>query len=271
MKTRTYISFILGERMKVIKKDLGSDIKKLTIIPISDVHIGDKTANLKAFREVIERIKNEPNTYTILNGDLCNIALKNSKSDVYSDELTPMEQVIQVINFLEPIKDKILVMSNGNHEDRITKDTSIDILYLVAKQLRIEQVYSPSWWYLYLTFGNTNKKRAALYTISGFHGGQSNGSTIGSKANKVKRMSQVVLADLYIMSHVHEPLNTKGVIFVPDYQHKSIVKKEMYYCISNSFVEYEGSYAEKMGLIPSNTGINEIELDGTKKSIRLIL
>ena len=31
------------------------------------------------------------------------------------------------------------------NEDRITKDTSIDILYLVAKQLRIEQVYSPSW------------------------------------------------------------------------------------------------------------------------------
>ena len=162
--------------MKIIKRDLDVDIDKLTIIPISDVHIGDKTANLKAFKEVLERIKSEPNTYTILNGDLCNIALKNSKSDVYSDELTPMEQVLQIINFLEPIKDKILVMSNGNHEDRITKDTSIDILYLVAKQLRIEQVYSPSWWYLYLTFGKTNKNRPALYTISGYHGGNSNGS-----------------------------------------------------------------------------------------------
>lgn len=256
--------------MKVIRKDLGTDIKKLTIIPISDVHIGDKTANLKAFKEVIERIKNEPNTYTILNGDLCNIALKNSKSDVYSDELTPMEQVLQVINFLEPIKDKILVMSNGNHEERITRDTNIDILYLVAKQLRIEQVYSPSWWYLYLSFGNTNKNRPSLFTISGYHGSGA-AQTSGAKTNKVKKMSQVVLADIYLMSHVHEPINTKGIIFVPDYQHKSIVKKEMYYCISNSFVEYEGSYAERMGLIPGHNGISEIELDGTKKSIRLIL
>ena len=255
--------------MKVIKKELGN-IDKLTIIPISDVHIGDKTANIKAFRDVLERIKNEPNTFTILNGDLCNIALKTSKSDVYSDELTPMEQVLQIINFLEPIKDKILVMSNGNHEDRITKDTNIDILYLVAKQLKLEQIYSPSWWYLYLSFGKTNKNRPALYTISGYHG-FGGGSTTGGKANKAKKMSQVVLADVYLMSHVHEPINTKGVIFVPDYQHKSIVKKEMYYCISNSFVEYEGSYAEKMGLIPSNTGINEIVLDGTKKGIRLIL
>lgn len=256
--------------MKVIKRDLGKDIKQLKIIPISDVHIGDKTANLKAFKETIEKIKNEPNTYTILNGDLCNVALKNSKSDVYSDELTPMEQVIQVINFLEPIKDKILVMSNGNHEDRITKDTSIDVLYLVAKQLQIEQVYSPSWWYLYLSFGESNKKRPMLYTLTGYHGSGSS-QTTGAKANKVKKMSQVVLADVYIMSHVHEPINTKGIIYIPDYQHKSIVKKEMYYSISNAYVEYEGSYAEKMGLVPSNTGLNEIELNGKKKEIRLIL
>lgn len=256
--------------MKVIKRSLPSDIEKLTIIPISDVHIGDKTANIKAFKEVLERIKNEPNTYTILNGDLCNVALKNSKSDVYSDELTPMEQVIQIINFLEPIKHKVLVLSNGNHETRITNDTSIDVLWLVAKQLGLEQVYSPSWWYLYLDFGKTNKGRSALYTISGYHGSGSS-QTTGAKANRVKKMSQVVLADIYLMSHVHEPIQTKGIIFVPDYQHKSIVKKEMYYCISNAFVEYENSYAEKMGLIPSNNGITEIELDGTKKLVKMIM
>lgn len=256
--------------MKIIKRDLDKNIDKITIIPISDVHIGDKTANLKAFKEVIERIKNEPNTYTILNGDLCNIALKTSKSDVYSDELTPMEQVLQIIKFLEPIRSKVLVLSNGNHEDRITRDTSIDVLYLVAKQLHLEDVYSSSWWYLYLTFGHSNKNRPMLYTITGYHGSGSS-QTTGAKANKIKKMSQVVLADCYIMSHVHEPLTTKGVMFVPDYQHKSIVKKEMYYCISNAFVEYEGSYAEKMGLIPSNNGISEIELDGTKKLIKMII
>lgn len=256
--------------MKVIKRDLGSNIKKLTIIPISDVHIGDKTANLKAFKEVIERIKNEPNTYAIVNGDICNIGLKTSKTDVYSEDMSPMTQVLTTIKYLEEIREKLLVISNGNHEQRITAETNIDVLYLAAKQLGLEDIYSPSWWYLYLTFGNTNKQREALYTITGYHGSGSS-QTTGAKANKVKKMSQVVLADIYLMSHVHEPINTKGIIFVPDYQHKSIVKKEMYYCISNSFVEYEGSYAERMGLIPGHNGISEIELDGTKKSIRLIL
>lgn len=256
--------------MKVIKRELSKDIESLTIIPISDVHIGDKKADLKAFKETIERIKKEPNTYTILNGDLCNVALKNSKSDVYNDEMTPMEQVLKIIEFLEPIKDKILVMSNGNHEERITKETSIDVLYLVAKQLKLEQVYSPSWWYLYLSFGESNKHKPVLYTATGYHGSGS-GSTTGAKANRVKKMSQVVLADIYLMSHVHEPINTKGIIYVPDYQHRSVVRKEMYYAVSNSFLEYEGSYAERMGLIPGNNGISEIKLDGHKKLIKLIL
>ena len=254
--------------MKIIKRILG-DLDNLTIIPISDVHLGDKTCNIKAFKAILERVKNEENTYAILNGDLCNIALKSSVSDVYENK-SPMEEVAELIDYLEPIKDKILVISNGNHEDRIKKDTSIDVLWLVAKQLGIEECYSPSWWYLYLSFGMCNKHRPLTYTISGYHGAGGS-TTSGAKINRAKKMGQVVVADCYLMSHVHEPINTKSVIFTPDYQHRSLVKRELFYCVSNSFVEYEDSYAEKMGLLPSHTGINEILLNGRKKEIKLVL
>ena len=72
--------------MDIIRVNLNEERKKIlneiTIVPIADVHIGDKLANLKLFKEVLQRIKDEPNTYTIVNGDLCNMALKNSKSNV---------------------------------------------------------------------------------------------------------------------------------------------------------------------------------------------
>ena len=72
--------------MKIIRVNLNKEreeiVKELTIIPIADVHIGDRLSNLKLLKEVLERIKREPNTYTIINGDLCNMALKNSKRDV---------------------------------------------------------------------------------------------------------------------------------------------------------------------------------------------
>lgn len=53
--------------MKIININLGKDLKELHIIPISDVHIGDKLTNYKILKEVLERIENTP-TEAILDG-----------------------------------------------------------------------------------------------------------------------------------------------------------------------------------------------------------
>lgn len=260
--------------MKIIKANLNQQENKIlediTIIPIADVHIGDKLSNLKLLREVLERIKREPNTYTIINGDLCNTALKNSKSDVYSDSISPMKQVLKATELLEEIKDKILVITTGNHEDRIAKETNIDITRLIAKQLGIEDKYASGWWYLYLTFGEDIKKRPITYGITGIHG-YGGGRKSGGKINRLEDMSQVVLADLYLMSHTHKPISTKSCIYIPYYQSKALSKQEMYYLMTNSFLESDDGYAEKMGFPPSNTSITEARLGGKKKSIKLII
>ena len=260
--------------MKIIKINLndecGEIIDKLTIIPIADVHIGDKLSNLKLLKEVLERIKKEKHTYTIINGDLCNMALKNSKSDVYSDSLSPMEQVLKATELLEGIKDKILVLGTGNHEDRIAKETNIDVTRLIAKQLGIEDRYADAWWYLYLTFGKDKKGRPITYGITGLHG-YGGGRKSGGKINRLEDMSQVVIADLYIMSHTHKPISTKNCIYIPYYQSKTLTKEEMYYLMTNSFLESDGGYAEKMGFPPSNTSLTEAELSGVKKKIKVMI
>lgn len=260
--------------MKIIKVNLNNEcgeiIDKLTIIPIADVHIGDKLSNLKLLKEVLERIKKEEHTYTIINGDLCNMALKNSKSDVYSDNLSPMEQVLKATDLLEGIKNKILVISSGNHEDRTQKETNIDVTRLIARQLGIEDRYANGWWYLYLTFGQDKKKRPITYGITGIHG-YGGGRKSGGKINRLEDMSQVVIADMYLMSHTHKPISTKNCIYMPYYQSKALSKQEMYYLMTNSFLESDGGYAEKMGFPPSNTSITEAKLDGVKKKIKLII
>ena len=261
--------------MKIIKINLNNErneiIENVTIIPIADVHIGDKLSNLKLFKETLERIKNEPNTYTIINGDLCNMALKNSKSDVYSDNLSPMEQVLKATDFLEEIKEKILVISTGNHEDRTQKETNIDVTRLIARELGIEDRYANGWWYLYLTFGQDTKKRPITYGITGVHGFGGGGRKSGSKINNLESMSNVVIADLYLMSHTHKPMSTKGCIYLPYYQSKAITKQEMHYLMTNSFLESDNGYAEKMGFPPSNTSITEAQLDGEKKKIKILI
>lgn len=257
--------------MKIINVKLSEDIKELHIIPISDIHLGDKQLNMKLLKEAIKRIQEEPNTFTILNGDLCNCALKNSKSDVYEDAMSPMEQINALLDLIEPIKDKILVISTGNHEDRIVKETSIDVIKLVARQLGIEERYADSWWYLYLRFGRKidGAKRPMCYQITGYHG-SGGGRKPGGKANRLQEMSQVVVADLYIMGHTHTPMSMKQQIWIPDYANNSLNKKEMYYLMTNSFLDPEG-YGEKLGMIPTSNTTTEVILDGTKRKIKTIL
>lgn len=258
--------------MKVIKVDLDENIKELRIIPLSDIHLGDKHTNYKLLKECIERIKNEPNTYTIINGDVCNIGLKTSKSDVYEEELSPMTQLLRYTELFEGIKDKILCITSGNHEQRIEKDTNIDITYLVAKQLGIEDRYAPSWWYLFLRFGEKTQGRKCkmCYQITGHHGNWIGGRKTGGKINKLEEMANVVIADLYICSHTHKPLSSKSSIFIPDYANNTLNKKNMYFLMTNSFLD-PGGYGERYGYPPTNNEPVEAVLSGEKRNIKIII
>lgn len=255
--------------MKVIKRDLGEQFKNIKVLALSDLHIGDSLCNLKLIKSVLEEVKNSPNTFIILNGDLMNNSIKNSVSSIYDEVLSPMEAIVKLTNLLEPIKDRILVIHPGNHEWRSYKEDGIDIIRLVARQLGIEDRFSDGWWYLYLTLGMGNKQRPIMYTITGVHG-YGGGRKNGGKINNLVEMSDKVIADVYVMGHTHTPIMTRNSIFVPDYQHKCLVQKDKYYLMTNSFLEY-GGYGEQYGFTPSTTEHQEMILDGTKKLIKIIM
>lgn len=255
--------------MKIIKVDLPEKYKEVKILPLSDFHIGDSLCNIEAIKKALEEIKESNNTFTILNGDLINNGVKNSVSNVYDEKLTPMEQIVKLCDLLEPIKDKILVIHPGNHEARTYKEDGIDITRIVATQLKIEDRFSDTWWYLYLTLGHGEKGRPVMYTITGVHG-YGGGKKSGGKINNLVEMSDKVVADIYVMGHTHTPIMTRNTIYIPDYQHRTLVKKDKYYIMTNSFLEY-GGYGEILGFTPGTTEHQEMILDGRKKLIKIIM
>ena len=258
-------------RNLVQENELYKYVDEIKILPLSDIHIGSKQVNKIRLNEAIREIRENNNVFTILTGDLIDMTLKNSIGSVYENELTPMQQVEILIDLLEPIKDKILVVSSGNHERRCEKDTSIDILKLVCGQLGILDRYANSSWYLYLYFGEKvyGRKAPMCYTICGYHGA-GGGRSIGSNLNRLVDISNIAVADLYVMSHTHTPASTKKCIYIPDYGNKALILREMHYLMTNSFLEYNNSYGETKGFHPSSTSLTEAVLNGKERKIKVI-
>lgn len=258
------------KKENIKKVYLGEDLKSITIIPISDMHIGDPNCNMKLIKDILKTIAETPNMYTIINGDMCNMALKNSKSDVYEDKLNPEQQIDKLCELLYPIKDKILVLGSGNHEDRIEKETGVNIIKYVAYRLGIIDAYVDNMWYLFLRFGkqHSGTTRGVTYTITGYHG--AGGGTVGASVNKVQQMTGIVPADIYVMGHTHKASITPHTVYEVNYGNSSLKKKDSICVVTNSFVE-PGGYGEKKGYQPLSTAQTVIELDGTKHKIKTMM
>jgi hypothetical protein len=261
--------------MKVFNVDLTKQdekykyVKEIRIIPLADIHLGDPLLDEKLLKQTIEYIRDNDNVFCVLNGDLMNTAIKSSVSDIYNEKMTPMQQIEALVELLTPIKDKILVATIGNHEFRIMRDTSIDIMKIAMAELGIGERYTSGAFYLYLHFGETDKQRPITYRIFGFHGA-GGGRKSGGKINRVVEMSNTCIADVYIMSHVHEPIGTKKTLFIPDDRNKALTQIEMLYVISNSFLKH-GGYGETLGFSPVSNAVMEIILNGSKREAKLLM
>lgn len=254
--------------MKVISKDLTHVNGDVRIVTLADIHIGSPKCQLQRLRSEIDRISKDKNTFVILAGDLINNGTKNTFA--YQDEFQPFEQLKLVMEVLKPISDKILCITNGNHEDRTFRESGQDLSWIIAKQFGIEECYDQAGCVLILKVGNGmkqhnggNKDGTATYSIYVSHG-SGGGRTIGAKANQLQRRGDIVNADVVIQCHTHTPLTFKEDSFIIDTNNKMVRRKETTFVNVAGWLDYE-EYAEKNGLRPSNLTNPTILLGGDTK------
>ncbi len=252
-------------------QSLSPSFKSLLLVPTSDIHYGNALFSKRHLQRHIEFIKNTPNCFTFLNGDLCECVIKSSKGEIYSQKLSPQQQRDDMIEMLIPIKNKVLGCVTGNHERRIQGETSLDISEDIAKALGVP--YRPEGMLLKISFGKGNNHMAIRpYTYWGyFTHGYGGARTSSAKAVKAERTSTFLHADFYCMSHDHVVNAAPVVYLMPDPRHheaqngfevgkikavrKILVK-------SNAFVKW-GGYAESGGFPPSDLETPIIKLCGT--------
>jgi len=237
------------------------------LLPIADLHIGDPFFHEKKFTKLVDWIKDTPNAYVVLVGDILNCATKNSKSDIYGEKMNPGDAKKYAVKMLDPIKDKILGSVWGNHERRVYRESGIDIAEELADKLGVP--YGREGMLYNIKFDPYPELRRGKvnYTVYTNHG-TGGGKTKGSKVNVTTGLSNIVLCDLYISAHTHLANVNKDRYFVPDTRNGKIDSMTMTYASAGGFLDY-GGYAEDGGFPPAKLGTCRCRLNGTRKDLHV--
>lgn len=224
-------------------------------------------------------VRDKPNAYAILNGDILNNATKTSISDSYAEEIPPMQQIEKCVELFEPIKDKIICINGGNHERRSYNKEGIDIMEIAAIQLKLGKKYSPGASFVFLRFGEEAKgkgrkdsqgnPRPISYTIFSNHGA-GGGRRPGAKINRLEDMAGIVDADIYIHSHTHLPAVMKQSFYRVNINNSTILNVDKLFVNTAATLDY-GGYGEIFEYKPSSKENPVIYLNGNKKEMRATL
>lgn len=230
----------------------------LNIYPLGDVHLGSKECDLELFKTWVNTVKNDPNGVAVIIGDIMNMGLRNAKSNVYEETLSPLQQKELCFELLSPIADKIIGGCSGNHEYRAVKEVGMNPLYDVFCRMRIEDRYRENICFIKLTVGKHGRNPNTYGVVL----------THGSSKNKDERWTYAVDGcDCFISGHTHlgthQPL---GKIRM-DLTHNKVKTVGYQHVVVMPFQNY-GGYAVRGKYLPNHLGQFQcITFDGTSKRV----
>lgn len=172
------------------------DADHLTLYPIGDAHIGSSEFNEGLFRKWVQMVENDSYGAVAIVGDMMDMGLKNSKTNVYEQKLTPMEQKELCYELLKPIKGQIIGGCSGNHEGRNMREVGTNPLYDVFCRLGIEDRYRENGCFIKLQVGKIGRN-PNVYGVVLTHGKSKNKDDLWNRT--------VDGCDCFISGHTHDP------------------------------------------------------------------
>lgn len=236
------------------------------VIPIGDIHLGDKGFKGEGetkLRGYLDWVKLHPNARIFLNGDIFNVASRNSKTSPFETDTSEYQQAIDLF---KPYKDQIIGATDGNHEARMMDEFGVSPLALMCGNLNIPYCkYSAV---VRLRVGKRESSdRASRYYQNYwlyFHHTTGGGGTIGSKINRVTKLRDLVEGmDVYFGNHNHQIAAAPQDVYYPSIQ-GGILKRRIWYVDSGSYLGWENGYAEKGMMPPTKLGSPRVRFSGVR-------
>ena len=219
-------------------------------------------------------VKNTPNVYITLGGDLLNNGLKNSLTNVYRERYMPSEAKRMMAKMLEPVRDRILCAVSGNHERRTSKEVDCDLTYDIMSKLDLETLYRENIAFVKIQMGvpeletgsKTNGEKRPTYNLVVTHGA-GGGILTGGSVNRNERFGYVIDGmDALIVGHTHKPFTSQPGKIVIDPRNNKVSIKPFKVITSTSWLNFSPYAMQKM-LLPTTHCLHTLHLSGDHKEI----
>ncbi|ALA07146.1 putative metal-dependent hydrolase [Brevibacillus phage SecTim467] len=243
--------------MKYIQSEFNDhSATHLNVLLLNDLHIGSEYADLNLLDRCINFAqKNEANTRILLNGDYIEGVTKLSKGEIYTQRLSPKEQIDVVVDKLMPVRHLIDGVTIGNHDWRIENETSIDPVEMICRYLGIRDKYLGSRGIVGFSW---NK---CFYSVD-MHHGTGGGSTVAAVENAMKRLWK---SDTHVMycGHWHKEFSKPIKRFAVDHANGTVREEKRWLVCGNTILN-TAEYAKRGGFEESFPSQAYLTLSGKR-------
>lgn len=236
----------VNEECKVVSITIPETFKSIELYHLTDVQWGHVTCNTKRFIEYRDWVLAKANRFVVFGGDMIDAATMLTKGTPWENEGPPIEQIIQFVEVVMPMRHRILGYVGGNHERHVRPSLGRDAGSLIASYLSIP--YSSGQQHVDIYYGEWNPFEVALWH------GRGAARTEGAKLMMMLLWAKSLgSAQLGLVGHLHDPIVKPLWRRVRNFKGQEIGLQKYYACMSSSFLDFWGSYAEAAGLNPADT------------------
>lgn len=225
---------------------------------IGDLHFGSPQCNHQRFLGNLEYCL-QHNIYVVLMGDLLETATRHSVgAGVYEQTHPAQSQHEQIVEWLEPLAEKKLILGalTGNHEDRVYKETGVNLTKAMCRELKIKYLGDACW--------QQFKVGKEIYTIYSLHG-RSGSRFDGTALLAVERISTSFYCDLIAHAHIHKCINS--IVLMQRAVGGKVIEHKKHLLITGAYLSYDGGYGQVIGLPISKLGSPKVKFYSNKHDI----
>ncbi len=248
--------------MRQILSQYSGEHQSIFVVFIGDVHFGNKYFNPSYLDIALNFVaRHRQRCRLVLMGDLLEAATKTSVGRAVYDENYPTQkQFEKAVETFLPFAENIDLVLEGNHEERIIKDTSFEITQEMCHRWGRIDAYGK-----FSAVVNFNLSGGLTYSLYAWHGATSSTKESGA-INGLLGMRERCVAHIYAMGHTHKLLTVTKKIVVPNPSQERVQEVEQLFINTGSALDY-GGYGEQKGFSLVKAGFGAVQIFADKRKV----